>query len=321
MPPARTPRRRLAALSASAAGLVLAGSALAVPALADPPQGHPHGGAPGQSDQEPPAAPPEHAASPEHAGANPERSNPTPPTPPGAATSQAARADRPAAQPTPPPAPPADQGQGGAQGEEAPGNAGTVKVHEVGTADDDRRNEPKLCDFRIVGFGFPADAHLEVTIAGHGGPNAGPSTFDTEVATEQLSATGDWAIDGPTLEDGMYKLEVENTTAPGGPKQKVFKIDCPDDAGADAGGEEIVDDVVVDDEVTGDEEQQVLGSSETRVLGAYIERQPAEVVGSASTGGTGYLPRTGVELLTLAGGAAALVAGGTLLQRGARARR
>jgi len=320
MPPARTPRRRLAALSASAAGLVLTGATLAAPALADPPQGHPHGEAPGQTDRQPPAAPPEHAE------ADPERSDPTPPTPPGAATSEAAKTDRPATQPTPPAASPADRAEDAAQGEEAPGNAGTVKVHEVGTADEDRRNEPKFCDFRIVGFGFPADAHLEVSIAGHGGPNAGPSTFETEVATEQLSATGDWAIDGPTLEDGMYKLEVENTTAPGGPKQKVFKIDCADDVDD---GEEIIDDdeniddddVIVDDAVTGGEEQDVLGTSETRVLGAYIERQPAQVVGSASTGGTGYLPRTGVELLTLAGGAAALVAGGTLFQRGARARR
>jgi hypothetical protein len=215
-----------------------------------------------------------------------------------------------------------------------------VKVHEVGTPDDDRRNEPKVCDFRIVGFGFPADAHLEVTIVGHGGPNAGPSTFATEVANDQLSETGDWAVPGPSLEDGMYKLAVENTTAPGGPKQKVFKVDCPDDS---AGDDVLGDDVTADEDedstegiddgtdVLGDGTESTggatgsdagtLGRDETRVLGAYLEREPTQVLGSASSGGPGFLPRTGVELLTLAGGAAALVAGGAVLQRGARAGR
>jgi hypothetical protein len=113
-----------------------------------------------------------------------------------------------------------------AAAEAAPGNAGTVKIHRVGTADDDRRNEPQVCEFRIVGFGFPADAELDITIEGHGGPNAGPDTFSTTVASAALSDDGDWAIAGPALADGMYKLFVENTTAPGGAKQKVFHVEC-----------------------------------------------------------------------------------------------
>jgi hypothetical protein len=110
-----------------------------------------------------------------------------------------------------------------------------VKIHEVGTPDDDNRNEPHVCDFRIAGFGFPANAALEISIAGHGGPNAGIGTFEATAAASELSADGDWAIDGPTLPDGMYKLEVENTTAPGGAKQKVFHVDCPDEPGAVGG--------------------------------------------------------------------------------------
>lgn len=332
MSPARTPRRHLAALATSAAGLALAGASFAAPALADPPAGHPHGQPPGQSDQQPPGAPPEHAA------ADPDRGDRTPPPAPGPGVPAEERPGSAAERPT---APPARQGDPAGRGEEAPGNAGTVKVHEASTPDDDRRNEPKLCDLRIVGFGFPADAHLEVTIVGHGGPNAGPSTFETEVSNDQLSASGDWAIAGPALEDGMYKLAVENTTAPGGPKQKVFKIDCTDDTSN-------VDDDVTDgndmtdgDDVTeGDEDGDdvlsggtdgdgtavgpdgdELASGETRVLGAYLEREPAQVLGTDATGGADRLPRTGLELLTLAGGAAALLAGGALAQRGACARR
>lgn len=112
---------------------------------------------------------------------------------------------------------------------EPPGNRGTVKIHDAATPDADRRDEPHVCEFRIVGFGFPADSDLVITIAGHGGPNAGPGTFATTLGAGGLDADGDWAIAGPTLADGMYKLEIENTTAPGGAKQKVFHVECPDD--------------------------------------------------------------------------------------------
>jgi hypothetical protein len=128
---------------------------------------------------------------------------------------------------------PADRGE-----DLAPGNRGTVKIHRATTPDDDRRDEPKVCPFRIVGFGFPDDADLVITIEGHGGPNAGPDSFDTTLAADQLSPEGDFAIAGPALADGMYKLYVENTTAPGGAKQKVFKIDCSEE-GADETGTEV----------------------------------------------------------------------------------
>ena len=224
--------------------------------------------------------------------------------------------------------------------EEAPGNRGTVKVHETGTPDDDRRNEPKFCDFRIVGFGFPEDADLEIHIEGHGGPNSGPDTFDGTVTPDQLSDDGDWAIDGPTLADGMYKLYVENTTAPGGAKQKVFKIDCPDETAAVAG-----DTAVGGSSATADTsgasaggKTTVLGSSvtrgataaapevggneaasaaaETSVLGASIERTPALPTVAAAQGSTevagtqvtrGALARTGFEVVP-----AVLVATGLL---------
>lgn len=298
----RTPRRRRTAaqIATAAAAVALTGGAFTLPALADPPQGHP-------------------------------------------------------------------QGQtGDGAGQPAPGNKGTVKVHEVGTPDDDRRNEPKLCEFRIVGFGFPDDAHLEVSIVGHGGPNAGPGSFTSTVDQRQLSPAGDWAIPGPALADGMYKLAVENTTAPGGAKQKVFKVDCPAepatadevldtdtntdtdgdttlDDGSDgtAGGGtsvdvngddtssddviEEVDDVVVDR--TAPTPTAPADLAETRVLGAYLERDlPAagpQVMAAQSTQGTGMaaLPRTGFGLAGLLASAGALMATGTALQRRSRAAR
>jgi hypothetical protein len=236
--------------------------------------------------------------------------------------------------------------------EEPPGNRGTVKVHETGTPDDDRRNEPKLCDFRIVGFGFPEDADLEVHIEGHGGPNAGPDTFDTTVPNSALSDEGDFAIDGPTLADGMYKLYVENTTAPGGPKQKVFKIDCPDQT--EAAGAASVDDGqtavlggsatrsgavapatgVPAGTATGSAATTVAAEPVTEVLGATLERPALLPAGTAVTaGGTTVLPatqvagaqvsraalaRTGLEALLLVALGVGLLGAGTAVLRGRR---
>lgn len=234
--------------------------------------------------------------------------------------------------------------------EEPPGNKGTVKVHETGTPDDDRREEPKLCDFRIVGFGFPEDAELAIHIEGHGGPNAGPDTFDGVVTSAQLSEAGDWAIDGPTLADGMYKLYVENTTAPGGAKQKVFKIDCPEAAtgGSSVAGGSVVggSSATVDNSEAGSGgETSVLGASVTRgtaaaaevggneaasapetfVLGATIERTSAvPAVAAASQGSTevagiqvsrGSLARTGFETLPAVFLATGLLGAGAVLLR------
>lgn len=183
----------------------------------------------------PAAADPGGDGRPEHAGppaATPPDAAPGPETatqPEPEAASEPEAAPEPVAPAAPEAAAPAADGVTAAgPPSPAPGNAGTVKIHRSTTPDDDRRNEPQVCEFRIVGFGFPADAELEITIEGHGGPNAGPDSFSGTVGSSALSADGDWAVSGPDLADGMYKLYVENTTAPGGAKQKVFHVDCPE---------------------------------------------------------------------------------------------
>lgn len=271
-----------------------------------------------------------------------------------------AAADQPTDRGTPPPqaqghshsadagSPSNDKGNGQAAGE-APGNRGTVKIHEVGTPEDDRRNEPHVCDFEIVGFGFPDDANLEITIDGHGGPNAGSGTFTSTVTADQLSDSGDWVVDGPTLPDGMYKLYVDNTTAPGGAKQKVFKVDCPDEGGPVVGGDDDEtgggqvggDDSTGGDQVGGEDVgghdttggDQVLGgvtgttggttapAGGTQVLGEVLTRDLPAVVPAAAAApapqavGASALARTGAEMLQLTVvGSALLLAGGMLVR-------
>jgi hypothetical protein len=161
--------------------------------------------------------------------------------------------------------------------EEPPGNRGTVKIHESTTPDSDRRNEPKVCTFRIVGFGFPGDANIELSIEGHGGPNAGTGSFADTIEAGELSPEGDWAIAGPTLADGMYKLTADNTTAPGNAKHKVFKVECAsggqpntggESGGNATGGADVAPNTVV--RPTGDT---------TDVLGANVERQALPATG------------------------------------------
>src|SRR5687768_16558168 len=86
-----------------------------------------------------------------------------------------------------------------------PGNNGTVKVHEEGTADEVPANEPKVCDFRITGFGFDGGQALSMSIYGHGGPNSGTGSWSGSVTADGAGAFG---IAGPSLADGMYRLDV-----------------------------------------------------------------------------------------------------------------
>ena len=179
---------------------------------------------------------------------------------------------------------------------EPPGNKGTVKIHRTSTPDSDRRNEPKVCTFRIVGFGFPDDTNLELSIVGHGGPNAGTGSFADTVEAGELSPAGDFGIAGPSLPDGMYKLTADNTTAPGNAKHKVFKVECGGQAptggttGGDTGG-------TADGGTSGSVASEQL--EETNVLGATAERQA--------------LPRTGRDMSGFAILGATLVIGGAAL--------
>ncbi|MFL6204278.1 MAG: LPXTG cell wall anchor domain-containing protein [Acidimicrobiales bacterium] len=197
---------------------------------------------------------------------------------------------------------------------EPPGNAGTVKIHESTTPDADRRDEPKVCEFRIVGFGFPEDSHIELSIEGQGGDNvAGTDSWDGTIESGDLSAEGDWAIAGPSLTDGMYKLSADNTTAPGEAKHKVFKVDCSGDVeGDDTGG--TTDTGTTD--TGGDDTGTTTGSVQPNTLEQPASVQGAQVLGETLTRPQ-TLPRTGsgTDALAVIGGGLVLTGAGVLVAR------
>lgn len=329
-----------AAASAVAVALLL-GTAFAAPAAAGGGNGeHPKGGPPGQARRAEQATTGSAAQGPPPGAPHP--SVPSADQGSGSASTAADQQTNAAAPALAPGASAAAQG-------ESPGNRGTVKVHRTSTPDSDRRNEPRLCAFRIVGFGFPDDADLSITIEAHGGADAGGDAFGTTVTADQLNDAGDFGIAGPTLADGMYKLEVENTTAPGGTKQKVFKIDCgatgvardtydTDTEGGTGDGDsnltEVTDDGAdLDGSVTNDD---VVGTSTrsgaiTAVLGVQVQRSSgsAPATGTADAGvaasasgveiARGLLARTGVEAIVSVLVGLALATLGTLLVRRSRA--
>lgn len=112
--------------------------------------------------------------------------------------------------------------------DDPPGNNGTVKIHEGdGESDPLPANDPKVCTFHVHAFGFDDGQELEISIYGHGGPNAGPDSYSE---TLEVDEDGNGRTDVIELDEGMYKLDVdtgdEGVPVSAGDKHKVFKVEC-----------------------------------------------------------------------------------------------
>jgi len=117
---------------------------------------------------------------------------------------------------------------------DAPGNNGTVKIHEGGTEDEPIvANEPHVCTFHLHFF-FGDDVQ-----AGDWEIQSWPPTGDgTVVLSGSYDATGgeDRVPDEPgtfSLPNGHYKLFWDGAVNPGGQleiKHKVFWVDCPSES-------------------------------------------------------------------------------------------
>ena len=126
---------------------------------------------------------------------------------------------------------------GVAQVNAAPGNNGTLKVHEKGTPAGTESNDPKVCVFNFEGsnFDFAQSGYLVVTTQ-PGGVNSlvmpfGPANANGYAETQYVNDTG-----SPyTLANGSYKVTVygKDTGNPALPnyldekaKSKNFKVEC-----------------------------------------------------------------------------------------------
>lgn len=105
----------------------------------------------------------------------------------------------------------------------APGDNGTVKIHQSGTPVTDDRNEPHVCTFYLDAFGF--DSAQSVSWQIESWPPTGNGTVVSS-GTLTLDASGNGFTSDMTLPDGHYKLFWNFAGENGAAKHKVFWVTC-----------------------------------------------------------------------------------------------
>jgi hypothetical protein len=114
---------------------------------------------------------------------------------------------------------------------DAPGNNGTLKIHEEGTPSGTEDNDPKVCSFNVEGFGFDAGQSGYIVFETQGGDqpvgtNAGPFDFGP------TNSDGFYATEYFHLDPGHYqatllgKKDEKGNVSDVKVKSKVFKVEC-----------------------------------------------------------------------------------------------
>jgi LPXTG-motif cell wall-anchored protein len=107
----------------------------------------------------------------------------------------------------------------------APGDNGTVKIHDASTGEELRRNEPHVCTFYLDAFGFDSvqdvDWHIEAWA-----PSADVKGETVKTGSITLDGEGHGRTEDLSLPDGHYKLFWNFDGENGSAKHKVFWTDC-----------------------------------------------------------------------------------------------
>ncbi|MFE7425277.1 LPXTG cell wall anchor domain-containing protein [Streptomyces sp. NPDC057545] len=119
----------------------------------------------------------------------------------------------------------------------APGDNGTVKIHDAATGEELRKNEPHVCTFYLDAFGFDADQDVDWRIEAWP-PTAKVKGEIVKTGSLALDAKGHGRSPDQSLPDGHYKLFWNFDGEHGKAKHKVFWVDC-EDKGNPGGGESV----------------------------------------------------------------------------------
>ncbi|GHI07100.1 hypothetical protein AQI88_21880 [Streptomyces cellostaticus] len=198
----------------------------------------------------------------------------------------------------------------------APGDNGTVKIHDARTGEELRRNEPHVCSFYLDAFGFDGvqrvDWHIEAWA-----PTAATKGATVKSGALTLDTDGHGRTEDLSLPDGHYKLFWNFDGEKGAAKHKVFWTDCAASQGGGGGA------------ATPSGSTSPSSSGTTAGASSSPSGTPSSAPSSAPSaspsaqGGGGDLAETGngAPVGLLSGAAAALVgAGGYLVARRRRAR-
>ncbi|NUR26566.1 MAG: LPXTG cell wall anchor domain-containing protein [Catenulispora sp.] len=110
------------------------------------------------------------------------------------------------------------------QGGNVPGDNGTVKIHNTGTPQDDRENQPQVCTFYLDASGFDTlqKVHWEIDVWSPSDEPKGTGAAAGDIAlTDGSGATAEIP-----LPDGHYKLFWTFEGEHGAAKHKVFWVRC-----------------------------------------------------------------------------------------------
>ncbi|MFF2407332.1 LPXTG cell wall anchor domain-containing protein [Streptomyces sp. NPDC058092] len=121
----------------------------------------------------------------------------------------------------------------------APGDNGTVKIHDASTGEELRKNEPHVCTFYLDAFGFDAGQNVDWRIEAWA-PTAHVKGETVKTGSLKLDGQGHLRSEDQSLPDGHYKLFWNFDGEHGKAKHKVFWVDCNDDkkpGGDKPGGE------------------------------------------------------------------------------------
>jgi hypothetical protein len=113
----------------------------------------------------------------------------------------------------------------------APGDTEDIKIHSTTTAADDPVNEPRVCDFYLAAFDFDPGQTVNWTVETQPKVPNGPS--ESGLLT---LPTGAGKTKSMKLPDGAYEVTWKIVGGMGAGKQKVFKVDCPDDPASPPNG-------------------------------------------------------------------------------------
>ncbi|MEU8749629.1 LPXTG cell wall anchor domain-containing protein [Streptomyces chartreusis] len=196
----------------------------------------------------------------------------------------------------------------------APGDNGTVKIHDATTGEELRKNEPHVCEFYLDAFGFDSVQQVSWHIEAWA-PTAAVKGETVKSGAITLDGQGHGRTDDMTLPDGHYKLFWNFQGEKGSAKHKVFWTDCEDEE--PGGGTPTPSASEPGSETPGEETTEPAPSPSTSAGEAAPSSSP-----SAQGDAEGDLAETGngapVGLLSAAA-AALLGAGGYLVFRRRRA--
>ncbi|SNX61775.1 LPXTG-motif cell wall-anchored protein [Streptomyces sp. TLI_55] len=197
----------------------------------------------------------------------------------------------------------------------APGDNGTVKIHDASTGEELRRNEPHVCTFYLDAFGFDGvqevDWHIEAWA-----PTADVKGETVKSGEITLDAEGHGRTEDLSLPDGHYKLFWNFEGEKGAAKHKVFWTDCE---GSDDGKPSETPSASASSSASAPASSAPSASpSESAPAGGSSSEPSASSSPSAQGGGSGDggdLAETGngAPVGLLGGAAAALVAAGGYL--------